>query len=246
VVLVACIRSVDAFLARRPWLFAVLFAVSDLLMYLTLAVLFTNHCPSHLRFVPELSDEFAAAVSDFHDFSLKLSVVIGIIMLIAPVVPLVFRRYRTVVVMLVLGIVVMKAGRCGLSLIPWSCRSVLAEQMRVVRLNVARKAEAKRQGKPNWRRSPVHKFEQRLWYFHNERYSISKPYNAVDKSIYFLTDEKWRPDRYSKDMWYGRVLADDVVSWGECGNRLHVETKRGKRYVLDYATGRLQQLEDGK
>jgi len=146
---------------RRPWLFAVLFAVSDLLMYLTLAVLFTNHCPSHLRFVPELSDEFAAAVSDVYDFSLKLSVVIGIIMFIAPVVPLIFRRYWTVVIMLVLGIVVMKAGRGGLSLIPWSCRSALAEQMRVVRLNIARKAEAQRQGKTEWSRVPVHKFERR-------------------------------------------------------------------------------------
>lgn len=243
-VLVACIRSVDAFLARRPWLFAVLFAVSDLLMYLTLAVLFTNHCPSHLRFVPELSDEFAAAVSNVHDFSLKLSVMLGTVMLVAPVVPLVFRRYRTVVVILVLGIVVMKAGRCGLSLIPWSCRSALAEQMRVVRLNIARKAEAQRQGKTEWSRVPVHKFERRMWYFSDERYCISKPDNAVDKEIYFLSDEKWRPDRRARDMWRTRVLLADVVSWDECGDCLRVETKEGKRYALDYATGELRLQED--
>ena len=75
---------------QRPWLLAAAFLASDLLMYLTLAILFTNHCPSQLRFVPELSDEFASFVSDVYDFSLKLSVVVGAVMLVAPIIPLIW------------------------------------------------------------------------------------------------------------------------------------------------------------
>ena len=235
------IKAIERFLERRPWLLAAAFLASDLLMYLTLAILFANHCPSQFRFVPELSDEFASFVSDVYDFSLKLSVVVGAVMLVAPVIPLVFRRYRTVVIMLVLGIAVMKAGKGGLELIPWSCRSALAEQMRVVRLNVERKKASLRQGKSEWLRIPVHKFELRQWYFYDKKYCIRKPDNAVDKKIYFLCDEKWRHSRYDKDMWDGRVLLDNVVHWGECGQQLHLETKDGKRYVLDYATGDLKQ-----
>ena len=145
--------------------------------------------------------------------------------------------------MLVLGIAVMEAGMRSLDLIPWSCRSVLAEQMRVVRLNVERKKEAQRQGKTECLRVPVHKFEVRQWYFHNERYQIYHPYNSLDKNYYYLSDRKWRPDRYAKDMWESRVILDDVVHWGECGQQLHLETKDGRRYVLDYATGDLKQQE---
>ena len=240
------IKAIERFLERRPWLLAAAFLASDLLMYLTLAILFTNHCPSQFRFVPELSDEFASFVSDVYDFSLKLSVVVGAVMLVAPVIPLVFRRYRTVVIMLVLGIAVMELGKRGVDLIPWSCRSVLAEQMRVVRLNVERKKEARRQGKAEWLRVPVHKFEVRQWYFHNERYQIRRPHNSMDKDCYYLSDKKWRPDRYAKGMWESHVILDDVVHWGECGQQLHLETKDGKRHVLDYATGELKQQEDGQ
>ena len=230
-------------LERRPWCIAGVYLLMELLKYLALAILFTNHCPSTLRFVPELSDEFAAWVSDIYDFSLKAAAVVGAVMLVAPVIPMVFRRYRTVVVMLVLGIAVMETGMRSLDLIPWSCRSVLAEQMRVVRLNVERKKEAQRQGKTECLRVPVHKFEVRQWYFHNERYQIYHPYNSLDKNYYYLSDRKWRPDRYAKDMWESRVILDDVVHWGECGQQLHLETKDGRRYVLDYATGDLKQQE---
>ena len=98
------LNGVLRFLERRPWCIAGVYLLMELLKYLALAILFTNHCPSTLRFVPELSDEFAAWVSDIYDFSLKAAAVVGAVMLVAPVIPMVFRRYRTVVVMLVLGI----------------------------------------------------------------------------------------------------------------------------------------------
>ena len=237
------IERVALFLDRRPWFVAVVYLLMELLKYLALAILFTNHCPSSLRFVPELSDEFAVWVSDSYDFSLKAAAVVGAVMLVAPVIPLVFRRYRTVVVMLVLGIAVTELGMRGVDLIPWSCRSVLAEQMRVVRLNVVRKKEAQRQGKAEWLRVPVHKFEVRQWKFHNDRYQIYHPYNSIDKNYYYLSDTKWRPDRYDKDMWESHVILDNVMHWGECGQQLHLETKDGGRYVLDYATGELKQQE---
>ena len=237
------IKTIERFLERRPWCIAGVYLLMEVLKYLALAILFTNHCPSTLRFVPELSDEFAARVGDVYDFSLKAAAVVGAVMLVVPVLPLIFRRYRTVVIMLVLGIAVTELGMRGVDLIPWSCRSVLAEQMRVVRLNVERKKEAQRHGKTECLRVPVHKFEVRQWYFYDKKYCIQKPDNAVDKEIYFLCDEKWRHSRYDKDMWDGRVLLDNVVHWGECGQQLHLETKDGRRYVLDYATGELKQQE---
>lgn len=238
------IKAIERFLERRPWCIAGVYLLMELLKYLALAILFTNHCPSSLRFVPELSDEFAAWVSDVYDFSLKAAAVVGAVMLVVPVLPLIFRRYRTVVIMLVLGIAVTELGMRGVDLIPWSCRSVLAEQMRVVRLNVERKKEAQRQGKLEWLRVPVHKFEMVDWRFHDGRYVIERSGNILKKNYYCLIDEKWRPDRYAKDMWESRIVLRDVVHWGECGQQLHLETKDGKRYVLDYATGVLKQQED--
>ena len=237
------ISGVALCLERRPWIFAVVYLLSELLTYLSLALLFMNHCPSRNRFVPEMSDEFAAGVCDVYDFSLKLTVVVGGIMLLAPLIPLIFRRYRTVLIMLSWSVAVMVVGTYALDLVPWSCRSALAEQMRIVRLNVERKKEAQRQGKAEWLRVPVHKFEVRQWYFHNERYQIRRPHNSMDKDCYYLSDKKWRPDRYAKGMWESHVILDDVVHWGECGQQLHLETKDGKRHVLDYATGELRQQE---
>ena len=239
------IKAIERFLERRPWLLAAAFLASDLLMYLTLAILFTNHCPSQFRFVPELSDEFASFVSDVYDFSLKLSVVVGAVMLVAPILPLIFRRYRTVLIMLSWSAAVMVVGTYALDLVPWSCRSALAEQMRIVRLNVERKKEAQRQGKSEWLRVPVHKFEEDRWTFFDERYVVHKLHNTIVKDVYLLSDRKWRQDRYRKDMWEDRVLLDDVVQWGDCKDHLYVVTKSGKRYILDYVSGKLSPFAPG-
>lgn len=238
------LKHIALFLERRPWCIAGVYLLMEVLKYLALAILFTNHCPSSLRFVPELSDEFAARVSDVYDFSLKAAAVVGAVMLVVPVIPLVFRRYRTVVIMLVLGIAVTEAGMWSQKLIPWSCQHVLAEQMRIVRFNVERKKDAQRQGKSEWLRVPVHKFEMVDWRFHDGRYVIERSGNILKKNYYCLIDEKWRPDRYAKDMWESRIVLRDVVHWGECGAHLYLETKDGKRYLLDYATGVLKQQED--
>ena len=239
------IKAIERFLERRPWCIAGVYLLMELLMYLALAILFTNHCPSSLRFVPELSDEFAAWVGDVYDFSLKTAAVVGAVMLVVPVIPLVFRRYRTVVVMLVLGIAVMELGMRSIELIPWSCRSALAEQMRVVRLNLERKEAAAREGRKEYLRTPVHKFVQRLWTFCNGRYEIYQPDNTIEKDVYLLSDNQWRQDRYRKDMWEDRVLLGDVVQWNDCKDHLYVVTKAGKCYVLDYASGMLNLFPQG-
>ena len=239
------ISGVALCLECRPWILAVVYLLSELLTYLTLVVLFMNHCPSVLSFVPEMSDEFAAAVCDVYDFSLKLTVVVGGIMLLAPLIPLVYRRYRTVVIMLVWGVAVMVVGTYALDLVPWSCRSALAEQMRVVRLNLERKEAAAREGRKEYLRTPVHKFVQRLWTFCKGRYEIYQPDNTIEKDVYFLLDKRWRQDRYRKDMWENRVLLDDVVQWNDCKDHLYVVTKVGKRYVLDYASGNLSPFAPG-
>ena len=239
------IKAIERFLERRPWCIAGVYLLMELLKYLALAILFTNHCPSSLRFVPELSDEFAARVGDVYDFSLKAAAVVGAVMLVAPVIPLVFRRYRTVLIMLSWSVAVMVVGTYALDLVPWSCRSALAEQMRVVRLNVKRKKEAQRQGKSEWLRVPVHKFEEDRWTFFDERYVVYKPHNTIVKDVYLLSDRKWRQDRYRKDMWEDRVLLDDVVQWGDCKDHLYVVTKSGKRYILDYVSGKLSPFAPG-
>ena len=232
-------------LMRWPWLPAAAYFLAESLTYLTLAILFANHCPSCNRFVPELSDEFAAGVCDVYDFSLKQTVVVGCVMLIAPLIPLAYKQYRTVVVMLALGVLSMLAGSHALDLVPWSCRSVLAQQMRIVRTNVARKAEAQRQGKTDWQRIPVHKFVQRLWTFSDGRYTIYQSDNTIEKDVYDLVDKRWRKNRYDANVWEDLVLVDDVVRWTDCKDRLHVVTKSGKSLVLDYATGKVTPCVSG-
>ena len=239
------IKAIERFLERRPWCIAGVYLLMELLKYLALAILFTNHCPSSLRFVPELSDEFAARVGDVYDFSLKAAAVVGAVMLVVPVIPLIFRRYRTVLIMLSWSVAVMVVGTYALDLVPWSCRSVLAEQMRVVRLNLERKKTAVREGRKEYLRTPVHKFVQRLWTFCKGRYEIYQPDNTIEKDVYFLLDKRWRQDRYRKDMWENRVLLDDVVQWNDCKDHLYVVTKVGKRYVLDYASGNLSPFASG-
>ena len=230
---------------RRPWILAVVYLLSELLTYLSLALLFMNHCPSRNRFVPEMSDEFAAGVCDVYDFSLKLTVVVGCIMLLSPFVPLLYRRCRTALIMLAWGVAVMFVGTHALDLVPWSCRSALAEQMRIVRLNLERKKVAEREGRTKYLRTPVHKFAQRLWTFSNGRYEIYQLDNAIEKDIYLLSDMQWREDRYRKGLWEGRVLMDDVVRWNDCKDHLYVVTKAGKRYVLDYMSGMLHPFLKG-
>ena len=239
------IKAIERFLERRPWLLAAAFLASDLLMYLTLAILFTNHCPSQFRFAPELSDEFAAGVCDVYDFSLKLTVCVGCVMLLAPLIPLFYKRYRTVAIMLASGVSVMVVGTRALDLVPWSCRSALAEQMRIVRLNVERKKAAAREGRADYLRVPVHKFVQRRWTFCGERYEIYQSDNTTERDVYLLSDLKWRQDRYRKDMWENRVLLDDVVRWNDCKDHLYVVTKSGERYILDYAFGKLTPFTSG-
>lgn len=239
------ISGVALCLERRPWIFAVVYLLSELLTYLSLALLFMNHCPSRNRFVPEMSDEFAAGVCDVYDFSLKLTVVVGGIMLLTPLIPLIFRRYRTALIMLSWSVAVMVVGTYALDLVPWSCRSALAEQMRVVRLNLERKKTAVREGRKEYLRTPVHKFVQRLWTFCKGRYEIYQPDNTIEKDVYFLLDKRWRQDRYRKDMWENRVLLDDVVQWNDCKDHLYVVTKSGKRYILDYVSGKLSPFAPG-
>lgn len=139
----------------------------------------------------------------------------------------------------------MVVGTYALDLVPWSCRSALAEQMRVVRLNLERKKTAVREGRKEYLRTPVHKFVQRLWTFCKGRYEIYQPDNTIEKDVYFLLDKRWRQDRYRKDMWENRVLLDDVVQWNDCKDHLYVVTKVGKRYVLDYASGNLSPFAPG-
>ena len=230
---------------RMPWLLAVVYFFVELLFYLSLAVLFVNHCPACNRFVPEMSDEFAANICDVYEFLMKLTVIVGGGMLFAPLMPLFYRRYRTSMIMLILGSATLVIGTKGVDLVPWSCRSVLAEQMRVVRLNLERKKSAAQNGRTNYVRVPVHKFIQRQWMFYDERYVIYQLDNTIKPDVYFLSDRKWRQDRYRKDCWENRVLLDDVIQWNDCRDYLSVITKSGNRYILDYASGKLNSFMQG-
>lgn len=238
-------KKIFDYLDRHPWSLAAAYFLSELLTYLTLVVLFVNHCPSCSRFVPEMSDEFAAGVCAVYDFSLKLTVVVGGIMLLAPLMPLFYKRYRTVVVMLMLGVGVMVVGTRALDLVPWSCRSALAEQMRVVRLNLERKKVAALEGRGDYMKVPVHKFVRRRWLLGNGRYEIYQLDNTIKKGVYCLSDNKWRQDRYRKDLWEDKVLTDEIVRWNDCKDHLYFVNVSGDGYVLDYVTGAITPFTAG-
>lgn len=219
------IKAIERFLERRPWCIAGVYLLMESLKYLALAILFTNHCPSSLRFVPELSDEFAAWVSDVYDFSLKAAAVVGAVMLVVPLFFLAIRNARktalrvfgfgivTIVFSIVLAFMVAPIVYVG------SMELGLAEQENDESEEIRDWTNSTECGSRNDYQYPKTRYQ---FVAHEE-----------NKGVYDLFDRRVR-----------RVVVKDVVRWEERDERLRFVTRDGARYFIAYWEGRIRRYPD--
>ena len=227
----------ERFLERCPWCLAVVAVLLKLFRLLDKAVLFANQCPSKLRFMPMLSDEAIVVWDNAYKFSLDLTAVVVLAMLLSPIIPLAFGKLRTVLVMLLFAL------PCILidpqAWIPREVTFPIADQVRTARNNVKRRAEALGRGRDDYCRTPIHMMEQRVWILQNDRYHIEKFPSARGLSEYALIDDQWHPPKNSRYAPGGRVVLENIVKWHDCGDRLRAVLKDGKCCELIYESGKL-------
>ena len=226
----------ERFLERCPWCLAVVAVLLKLFRLLDNAVLFANQCPSKLRIIPMLSDETIVAWDNAYRFSLDVTAVVVLAMLLLPIIPLVFGKLKTVLVMLLFAL-----PRILIDPQVWIPREVsfpIADQVRTARNNVKRRAEALRCGCDDFCRTPIHMMEQRVWRLQNDRYHVEKFSCAGGSSEYALIDDQWRPPKNSRYAPGGRVVLEDIAEWKDCGDRLRAVLKDGKCCELIYESGK--------
>ena len=228
-------KGVTEFICRRPWVVAAVAILLQLVRLVERAILFGNQCPSQLRFMPELSDETIVRLADLHALSLTATSAVTFLLLTVPILPLVYRKYRTVLLMLLFAVpcVVVRPIEWLYAQTEWH----VGEEVRIAQGNIRRKEEAKRRGWPIAGRSPIVRLEQRSWDFADGRFAIWKSSSSTNET-FLLSDEKWKKRKgYSE--WENRVLLEKIVRWSDCGDVLYVITDDGGKFILDYQSGRL-------
>ena len=115
----------------------------------------------------------------------------------------------------------------------------------IARENIERKKEAERLGKKTYERKKIPHLRRMVWTFANGHYRISREGGDKGPEYYQLADE-WANYDFWSHRFDGRVLLDDVARWDEGKDRLYLETLNGKRYELEFATGKLIELKPRK
>lgn len=230
------LRRVNDFLVGCPWIIAAIAILLKVIRFVITLILYANQCPSKLRFMPMLSDEAIVVWDNAYKFSLDLTAVVVLAMLLLPIIPLVFGKLKTVLVMLLFAL------PCILIdpqvWIPREVSFPIADQVRTARNNVKRRAEALRCGCDDFCRTPIHMMEQRVWRLQNDRYHVEKFSCAGGSSEYALIDDQWRPPKNSRYAPGGRVVLEDIAEWKDCGDRLRAVLKDGKCCELIYESGK--------
>lgn len=223
---------VNEFLVSCPWMFAAIAVLLKVIRIGITIILFANQCPSKLRFVPMLSDEAIVAWDNAYRFSLDLTAVVVLAMLLSPIIPLAFGKLRTMLVMLLFAL------PCILidpqTWIPREVTFPVADQVRTARNNLKRHAEALRCGRDDYCRTPIHMVEQRVWKLQNERYHVEKFSSAGGVSEYALVDDRWHPPKNSRYAPGGHIVLENIVEWKDCGDRLRAVLKDGTRCETIY------------
>ena len=159
--------------------------------------------------------------------------VIAVVMLVLPVVLLAFRAARPT------GKRMLAASICALPIgfvlyVVILVLILLADigHTEIARENIERKKEAERLGKKTYERKKIPHLRRMV---------------CGDKGpeYYQLADE-WANYDFWSHRFDGRVLLDDVARWDEGKDRLYLETLKGKRYELEFATGKLIERKTGK
>ena len=234
-------------LTRRPWLPAAVFLAPLLLAIISEILLLANVSDSPYRFLPEFSDEMIVALSNTSGWLIVyIAPVIAVVMLALPVVLLAFRAARPT------GKRMLVASICALPIgfVIYMVLFVIAlladfEQTDIARENIERKKEAERLGKKTYERKKIPHLRRMVWTFASGHYKISRKSDEQGREYYRLDDE-WASYDFWSHRFNGRVLLDDVARWDEGKDRLYLETLKGKRYELEFATGKLIERKTGK
>ena len=236
-------RLVSSFvelLIRRPWLPAAAFLAPLLLALVSGVLLLANVSDSPYRFLPEFPDELIVALSNTGGWlAVFIAPGFAVEMLVLPVVLLFFRFARPA------GRRMLAVSICALPIgfvlyVVILVLILLADigHTDIARENIERKKEAERLGKKTYERKKIPHLRRMVWTFAGGHYRISRKGGDKGPEYYRLVDEWANYDFWSR-RFDGRVLLEDVARWDEGKDRLYLETLKGKRYELEFATGKL-------
>ena len=234
-------------LIRRPWLPAAAFLAPLLLALVSGVLLLANVSDSPYRFLPEFPDELIVALSNTGGWlAVFIAPGFAVEMFVLPVVLLFFRFARPA------GRRMLAASICALPIgfvlyVVILVLILLADigHTEIARENIERKKEAERLGKKTYERKKIPHLRRMVWTFANGHYRISREGGDKGPEYYQLADE-WANYDFWSHRFDGRVLLDDVARWDEGKDRLYLETLNGKRYELEFATGKLIERKTGK
>ena len=227
-------------LMRRPWLPAAAFLAPLLLALTSGILLLANVSESPYRFLPEFSDELIVLLSNTSGWlAVLVAPVFAVVMLVLPVVLLPFRAARPT------GKRMLVASICALPIgfvlyVVLLVIALLADlgQTDVARENLERKKEAERLGMKTYERKKIPHLRRMMWTFAGGHYRIFRECGDKGPEYSRLADE-WANYDFWSHRFNGRVLLEDVARWDEGKDRLYLETLKGKRYELEFATGKL-------
>lgn len=210
------------FLGRPPWIFAILFLSLMVFPTICTGLLFANMCEGRFRVMPELPDRLVVFLDWLGAWSLLIALPMGVVILILPIVPLLFRRAINAYVMFVYNL---GAVFVGVFLFAAICFMGLTtgDQVEIAQKNLICEDSRVKKRLP--------KFRQNCWKFCNGRFTIWR--QDEKDNVYWLVDEKWRRATDGRS-WEDRVLLEDIAEWKEAYGDLYLLTESGEKYVLNY------------
>ena len=221
-------------MSLHPWVLAAVFLALMMCSVICVGLLFANMCEGRFRIMPELPDTFVVALDRLAAWSFAIAVPMGIVILILPIVPLLFRR-----AIYAYGMFVYNLGAIfvGVFLFAAICFMGLTagDQVEVAQKNLMCEDSRMKKRLPKFRRN--------CWEFCNGRFIIWRQDEKDD--VYWLVDEKWRRATDGR-LWEDRVLLDDIAKWREVAGVLYVLTKTGGRHVLDYKNGKAHEYPNAQ
>lgn len=221
-------------LGRPPWIFTILFLSLMVFPTICTGLLFANMCEGRFRVMPELPDRLVVFLDWLGAWSLLIALPMGVVILILPIVPLLFRRAINAYVMFVYNL---GAVFVGVFLFAATCFMGLTtgDQVEIAQKNLICEDSRVKKRLP--------KFRQNCWKFCNGRFTIWRQDEKDD--VYWLVDEKWRQATDGR-LWEDRVLLEDIAQWKESDGVLYLLTKTGGRHVLDYKNGGVHEYPGDK
>ena len=227
-------KFIKVVLSRSPSMVAAVLLLALGVSIVLTMLLFANMCESVNRIMPELTDGAVMVLDEAVFWTLAVAVGLGLLMLCAPLIPICSGQSQTARSMVKFNVIALILGML-LFVVEAFLVIVVSEQSRIAALNLESRDKAAQEGKIAYERMPLPKFREHTWWFCGGKYSVQRRTDGTE--LFFLVDEKWKPDPQVERCWLRRVLLNDVMQWQEVAGRLYLLAEAGTRYVLDYAAG---------